>query len=932
MQPNPEDVTEPPLLRTKISVPILPSGFVHRPVLVNRLNQGLKGPLILLSAPVGFGKTHLLADWVSSAPLSVAWLTLDSEDNDWLRFFRYLISALQQIDPRLGEEALDLLQPTRSHQTESVLSLLLNQFTGLPTEIALILDEYHLIEAPDVNQALAFFLKHLPRNFHLVIASRTEPLLELALLRARGQILELRTEDLRFTRDEIALFLYQTMGLDLPTETVNALEERTEGWIAALQMAAISLRNQVDPNRILTHFQGDTHYLVDFLAEEVLNRQPEDVQQFLLQSSILDVLSGPLCEAVVELDAPAGYGTKMLDRLERANLFISALDEQREWYRFHHLFVDFLRHTQAELQPSQTPRLHQQAAGWFEQHGSIDQAFKHALASGDNEWAADLFERNAEALVKAGEPSTLTGWIRKLPDEAIHRRPGLALHYAWGLISVFELDLARFWIEDAQRTLDELERHQDGELRLLVPVETLYGGVGVCRSLLALVTGDLQQGAKWLQRALEFVPKDNPYVASFLSLEDGLYSILLGDTSKAIETLREEARIARNANNLLVMVVARCQLAEMYAMQGHLSQALATLQKAHLMAREPDGTPLALSGIVDNTYGEILRERNLLLEAKEYLERGCRLTQAWWLISTLDGMLSLSRVLQSSGDVMGAQSMIDEASRLALSAESSQWDDLIVSAFAVRLALQRQDLAAASRWWARGGLLDPANTISRERYPYSILEFLRLTQARFHLAVGREAGDAQQIRQTLEPLESLLPDVEQYKRVTSQMEILVLKALTEYALNETDLAVRIFSAALALGEPENYRRIYLDEGQPAADLLERCRSLSAQSGGHLPSTAYIDGLLDDWRRESGNSTRDAPAVTTLVDGFPVSLSAREMQVLVLIAKGRSNQEIAEELYLALNTVKRHVYNVFAKLEVKKRAHAVIKARSLGLIP
>ena len=932
MPPYQEKSTALPILKTKISIPVISAEFVHRSRLEERLNQGVRGPLTLLSAPAGFGKTHLLADWASGATLSIAWLVLDTEDNGLPRFFRYLIGALQQIDPHLGEEALDLLQSSGSDQVESGLSLLINELGALPVEIALILDEYHLIEASDVNRALAFFMRHLPQNFHLIISSRSDPDLDLALLRARGQLVELGAEDLRFTHDEIALFLQQTMGLSLPPDQIAMLEERTEGWITGLQMAAISLRGRSDPDNILARFQGDAQHLVDFLAHEVLSRQPEDVQRFLLQSSILDVLSGPLCEAVLAFDAPAGYGARMLDRLEHANLFITPLDERHEWYRYHRLFLDFLRHVQTEAYPTETPRLHQRAAVWFEQQGSFDEAFKHAFASGDNGWAATLFERDDEALVRAGELLTLTSWIGRLPDEMIHRHPGLALHYAWGLISAFELDLARFWIEDVERSLDELESHKDSELVLAVSEETLHGGVGICRSMLALKEGDLQQAIEWSQRALEKLPKDNPYLASVLSLEDGLYLILSGDTAKAIEALREGVLSARNANNLFVLVIELCQMAEMYVLQGHLSQALATLDRARRMTLGQDGTPLPLSGIVDTVHGEILRERNLLPEARTYLERGCLLTQAWWSTSNLDGLLSLSSVLQNVGDLAGAQARIAEAWERTLSTESTQWDNLMVSAYAARLALQRQDLSAAAQWWKRGGLLEPAKAITREHYPYTIFEALLVIQVRFYLAVGEESGDIAQIRQGLELLETLLPEVERYQRVASQMEILVLKALCEDGLNRPELAVQTFLSALALGEAEDYRRIYLDEGQPAADLLDRCRSARRESSVYLPSLHYIESLLDDMRKEGGSVVSGTASATSLVDGFPVSLSTREMEVLSLIADGRSNQEIAEELFLALNTVKRHTYNIFAKLEVKKRAHAVIKARRLGLIP
>jgi LuxR family maltose regulon positive regulatory protein len=546
-------------------------------------------------------------------------------------------------------------------------------------------------------------------------------------------------------------------------------------------------------------------------------------------------------------------------------------------------------------------------------------------------------------LTKAGELLALNRWIGKLPDEMIYQRPRLALYYVWGLIGAHQLDNARYWLDRIEGiTIDR----QPGEESPGAPVENaelrnIKGGLAICRSMLALTTGDVQQAADFSQAAIGYLPEDteeNPFLRSIVALEDSLYFTRVGDTSRAIETLRETARMARGANNLLVLVVATCELAEMQAMQGHLSQALVTLQKARFMAVGPDGNPLPLAGIVDNGSGEILRERDLLKEAREHLERGCRLTQAWWSLSSLEGMISLARVLQSQGDIDGSQALIAQASQLTLSTESSQWDVYFAAAVAARLALQRNDLAAAIPWLKKSGLLDETNRL--QNLPYQVHEYLLLTQARRYLAIGHNSGDVGQLHQALDLLQSILPEVERLQRVTSKIEILALRSLTEYALGKTDQAVNTLSSALALGEPEDYRRIFLDEGRPMAELLARCRSAQAKAGGYLPSVGYIDGLLEAIgpavdvtpTRPATREKRPGPITAKTEDDMPISLSAREMEVLKLIAEGKSNQEISAQLYLALNTVKRHAYNIYAKLEVKKRTHAVSKARQLGLIP
>jgi LuxR family maltose regulon positive regulatory protein len=819
-------------------------------------------------------------------------------------------------------------------------TLLVNELSAIPKDLILVLDEFHVLEDSPILAAANFLLMNLPPNLHLVIASRSEPSLDLALLRARGRVTEVGADDLRLTHEEIGQFFNQTMRLQLPTEAIQTLEERTEGWVTGLQLAALSLRSPSDASELLRGFHGDARYLVDFLAHEVLDRQSEDAREFLLRSSILDVLTGPLCEAVTGLDFAPGYGTRMLEQLEHLNLFIMPLDRQHKWFRFHNLFAEFLRHMLTETHVAEMPLLHKRAATWFEQHDNLDEAFKHALATGDMDWATSLIDRHIEALLEFGDVSTLTYWTKKLPREHIHQRPRLGLAYAWGLAVTHQLDEARFWLDDVQRTLD-MRGTEQSQPTLTNSGDSLtqpwLGELALVRSRLALITGDFQKAAEYSREAAGYLEAGNPFIKSFLSLEESMTCILSGDTSKAIDALSETVAIARRANHLLVLIAATCQLAEMQMLQGRLSQAFATLEKARLLAVGSEGRPLALTGIIDNGLGEILRERNRLEEAKEYLERGRRLTQAEWAPSSLEAVVSLARLLQSQGEIAESQALIAEAFELALSAEAGQWDEVVIAATAVRLALQRNDLAAAHRWSEQSHLRDLLHDTSQRNYPYHIQEYLLLTQARYDLAVGQATSDALRLHQALEFLQSILPQAEQFKRVLSQIEILVLRAMIEYALAEGDQAVQTLLRALALGEPEDYRRLYLDEGRIMAELLARCLVEQQQSGAYYPSLQYIESLLEVCRQEVGILTPTAKtgagaATAKTQHGFTIFLSARELEVLSLIAAGKSNEEIAGQLYLALNTVKRHASNIYDKLEVKKRTEAVAKARQLGLIP
>jgi LuxR family maltose regulon positive regulatory protein len=898
--------------------------------------------LTLLVAPAGFGKTLLLLEWAKNSRHPVAWLTLNSDDNDLGRFFRYLIGALQTLEARLGEEALDFTQSSNSSGLEVELTLLINEISALPKEIALVLDDFQVLENPAALQAISFLLKYLPPNLHLVIASRSEPELDLAFLRAKGRVVELGADELRFTGEEVERYFQQAVGLQLSPETVQALEERTDGWIISLQMAAISLKNQADPETLLANLQGKTYYLAGFLAEEVLDRQPEEVRQFLLRSSILETLTGPLCEAVVKPDAQPGYGAILLNRLEHAHLFITALDEKHEWFRYHPLFADFLRQVQAEANPAEIPELHKRAALWLEQNGNLNDAIQHALASQEVAWAADMIERNVLTMINMGEVTALARWTGRLPDDITRQRPLLILAYAWALIVTNRLDLARYWLDEVRRSFDRLEK-QTAEAP--IPDESfIRGGLALCESYLAMASGDLERAADLSQQAISYLQDEEQYqrsiyYRSIIALDDSISSILSGDTQKAIDALRATTRIAQQANNQFVMIIAGCALADMQALQGQLSKAWETYQRVQYWAQGPEGKPLPLAGLVDMGLGEILLEHDLLEEARDYLERGVRITQSMWYIGSLHGVIALARLRQAMGDIPGTLEVVEEAARMALSTDASEWDEVVAPAVAVRLALQRDDLASAELWWKKGGLPDLNTPIALENYPYHVFEYLLLTQAKFLLVKDQGTGNAGNLKQAEELLGTLLLQAERFQRVTSQIEIFVLLAMVQSALGDEG-ATKTLLRALALGEPEGYRRIYLDEGWRLTELLRQCRSMQQESGSHLPSLAFLDSLLEALQHsETGRKfeyrpveQRASPTTAHLEDGLPISLSAREMEVLALIAEGKSNQEISAELYLALNTVKRHAYNIFAKLEVKKRTQAVSKARQLGLIP
>jgi LuxR family maltose regulon positive regulatory protein len=921
-----------PLLITKISPPLIPAVFVQRQRLIDRLNQGVRRPLVLVNAPAGFGKTNLLVDWFQQSAWPAAWLTLDAEDNDLTRLFRYLIYALQQIKPDLGAETLDLIQSTRASGIEMGLTLLINELSALSEHLVLVLDEFHQLSDPELLQAINYLLKHQPANLHLILAGRGEPQLELAPLRAYGQLSELTADDLRFTKEEMLSFFNANFGLKLSPETLQALEERTDGWITALQMASLSLSAQPDPEKWLSNLHGDARYLVDYLGAEVFNRLPEDIRAFLLRSAILEDMNGRLCEAVVNPEALPGYGAVMLERLARANLFVYALDDRHEWFRYHRLFADFLRHLLTEQAADEISILNKRAAEWFRQAGNLDTAFQYALASQDMPYAAEFIQLNLPDLLRSGELSSLTHWISKLPPELIRRSPALSLAYAWGLIAAYQLDMAYFWLDALERTLTNTQAN-------LIPLPTgigdndfnLAGGLAICRSTLALINGDVQKSAAYSREALNCLENENPFSQSLLALENSVYYIYAGDTNGAIQALQESVQLGWQSNNLLVLIVATCQIAEMQAIQGHLSQALATLEKARLMTRRPDGQDLPLSAVVDISVGEIYRERGQLDQARELLERGCAAARNFWSLSSLDGMISLVRVYQAQGEHQLARQWLQMAAQMALSTESSQWDDVYVTAMEIRLAVQRGDHTAAWQLWQQSGFSTADAGIVLEKYPYQVYEYLLLTQARFYLMVGQERHEDQFLKQAVDSLCLLLPQAKRFERLSSQIEIELLLALIHQARGEFEQCAQHLNLALAQAESEGFRRIFLDEGDAFARALALTATQPAEYSDYLPSQAFIQSLRQDL--ELPLHARMNPDMPFRFPELPpaAELSLRELEVLKLLAEGKSNQEISLKLCLALNTVKRHIYNIYSKLDVNKRTQAVARARQLGII-
>ena len=934
-----------PLLLTKLYLPRPRAQLVSRPRLLARLEAGLAGPLTLIAAPAGFGKTTLLADWLGrSAATSrhVAWLALDAGDADPLQFLRYFIAAIQTIAPAIGAGTLPLLSAAQVPPIETLLPLLLNDLVRLPERSILVLDDYHVVDAPAVHRALAFLLDHLPTRLHLVIASRADPPLPLSRLRARGQLTELRAHDLRFTPEEAAMFLREVMGLTLSVEDVAALETRTEGWIAGLQLAALSLQDRPDAQRaaFIEAFTGSHRFVVDYLLDEVLARQPRHVQTFLLQTSILERLAGPLCDAVVLGDGSEtqhtrggrgqAYSQLLLEELERGNLFILPLDDERRWYRYHHLFAQVLRERLASgARPETVARLHRHASSWFEGQGLVVEAVRHALVAHDWERAARLIEEHGLGwLILRGQVHTVLGWLNALPEALLRAHPDLLHYHALALFSLNQLDAA----ELREQVVEEVLSSAPPDDR----ARTILGHATGLRAAIAHVRGDVSSCVTLARKALEILPPGDVFGRTTAGVHVASSFLVSGDMAAANEhQLMTAVAAVRGSDDLMTQFHGMVLLAEFRRREGRLRQAAGTYRQAAEIAPEPGGLQVLLNGAAYYFgLGSILAECNDLDTAQSLQARGREMVRGGVLAAAdavSRGYLALARLQQAQGDGPGARVTLDELAEVAR--RRSFVDHLIARAEAGRahLALLQGNLPAAVQWAdSSGPRVDDEPAYLREP------EYLTL--ARVRIAQGRHDPAGPYLRDALHLLDRLLEAAEAGARMDSVIEILVLRAAALRVQGNLNPALAALERALILAAPEGYVRVFVDEGMPMAALLGQglgIREGGAEGGKQDPEVrAYAQKLLAVFHGEGIAPRSDQHLATPDPRRLPPGvepLTERELEVLRLLATGQSNQAIAQQLIVAIGTVKRHVNSILGKLGVESRLQAVARARELGLL-
>ena len=907
------------LLKTKFYVPRPRRGQVPRPRLSERLDHGTASKLMLVSAPAGFGKTTLLAGWLAAGPAGpagerlAAWLSLDERDNDPASFWTYVIAALRTVAAGIGESALALLQARRPPPAETVLTALLNDLAAVAGDIVLVLDDYHLVDAREVQDGMAFLLGHLPPRLHLVIASRADPALPLARLRARGELTEIRAADLRFTPEEAAAYLNGMMGLGLTAPDVAALEGRTEGWIAALQLAALSMQGRDDVAGFIAGFAGDDRYVVDYLAEEVLQRQPGPVQAFLLQTSILGRLSGPLCDAVTG----QGGGRAMLEALDRGNLFLVPLDDRRRWYRYHHLFADVLQARLLDEQPGQVRDLHRRASGWYERSGEPSVAIGHALAAEDFERAADLVELAIPAMRRTRQEATIFSWLRALPDGVIRVRPVLSVGLAGAMLAGGEFDGVEARLRDAERGLNPAAGPGQGsparpaELAAAGQEEyrRLPAGIELYRAALALSRGDRPGTVRHARRVLDVAVADDHLSRAGAAGLMGLAFWASGDLEAGYSAYAECMAGLRRAGHIADTFGCAIALADIRIAQGRLGEAMHTYEQALQRAPEQDG--LVLRGTADMHVGmsEIYRERGDLPAATQQLLRSEELGEHIGLPQNrYRWRVAMARIREAEGDLGAALDLLNEAERLYVGDYFPNVRP--VPALRARAWIARGSLGEALGW-AREQGLSAADDLSYLR------EFEHITLARVLLAQYRSERAERSVQDATRLLERLLLAAEEGGRTGRVIEILVLRALADQLLGDVPAALAALDRAMMLAEPEGYVRVFADEGAPMISLLraaakQRIRPhyagrLLAATSGAGPGTPIRQALIDP-------------------------LSERELDVLRLLATELDGPAIARQLSVSLNTMRTHTKNIYAKLAVTSRRAAVRRAAELGLLP
>ena len=909
------------LLSTQYHIPPVGVNLVKRHHLLQKLNDGLcQGKrLILVCAPAGYGKTTLVCEWANQiaggdpgnhtdsyanqTSVPVAWLTCDQEDDDLARFLSYLIAALRQVNAHVGEGLLASLYASKPPKSETLATLLINDLAEASHRFVLVLDDFYTITTQPIHGFMTFLVEHQPPEMCLVLVTRADPALPLAKLRGRGQLAEIRQNDLSFTLEESADFLNRRTNTALSPEQLSALERRTEGWIAGLQLAALSIGSTRDVPAFIEAFSGGHEYIADYLTDEVLAQLPDSIQSFLLQTSILEHLSAPLCTAVTgETNAQ-----DILESLKENNLFLVPLDHQKEWYRYHTLFADLLRKRLNQFQSNQIDELHLRASHWYQENGLFNPAIEHALAGHDVGQAAALIEQSIESIFISGQVITLLRWLDSLPVEMKNRRPILWIFHGLALI----------WCGKSSAAVKPF---LPGLVSTFATVG-LMGEADTLQAMYAMTEGNSLEAARLAQRALEELTPERYLFLCLAGDALGMAKILQSETSAAIQAFEQTAEVASQAGYVMFEIVAFSHLAGLRLQQGQLHAAALGYQRAADLAATKMGKCSPVTGNVLLGLGGLAREWGDLDGALRYYLESVEMFAQFANLGIPIAYLSIARVKAAQGDWKSGEEYLEKARQYAQSSKITRLNDRLVNGLQARFWIAGGELGLAEQWAHESGLIEHPiteiiETAGRNAAGSEFIQSDYLTLARLYLAQNK--ADA-----ALQVIGSLLNVAESLGHMHRAIYILVLKALALQQKKESGMAVDVLGQALALAEPEGYRQVFLDEGEPMARLLYQ-----AIARGYSPT--YTKKILAAFTPNS------SPAGVLIdkesrAESLLEPLSEREREVLALIAAGLSNREISMRLHITLSTVKGHTANIYGKLGVKSRTQAISEATRLGIL-
>ncbi|MBN1310129.1 MAG: tetratricopeptide repeat protein [Anaerolineae bacterium] len=860
-----------PLLSTKLDMPLSRPNLVMHSGLAARLNDGLHSKLTLISAPAGYGKTTLVTQWLQSAQVQTAWLSLDESDNDPIRFLAYIVAALQRIQAGLGEGVKAMIASPQPPPIEVTMTALINEIAAISQPFILVLDDYHAIHTTAIHQQIAFLLDHQPAQMHLVITTREDPLLPVARLRARGQVQEVRQDDLRFTEGEIADFLTNVMGLALSADDIAALERRTEGWIAGLQLAAVSMQGRDDLHNFIEAFAGSSRYVLDYLIEEVFGRQSGEVQDFLVKTSILDHLTGPLCDAVAKRTG----SQELLAELEQANLFIVPLDQSRQWYRYHRLFAELLQHRLRMGIDVSEAVLHQRASLWHEQNDLLPEAIHHVLAAEDWSRAAVLLERVSDSMLKRGEVVTLVEWYGRIPEDVLLADPRLCFDACWPLLLVGQF-------EAAGPLLDHAERCAEG-------VPEFLGQVLAAQAYRARGLGDHPRMVRESRRALDLLPKTALETRGIVAMNLGIAYWHMGQMREAEEVLAEALEANRALDNPYAAVTSLIFQGMAMAVRGQLRQAAEVFEQAI-----QQGGQMPINALARMHLAALHYEWNNLDGCREHLQQAIELSRRGANDEFLVGCWLLQvRLELARQNTQGVNETLEQAEEYIRAGRIPEQMASRVRAMQAQAALAQDDLAAA-------GQSALADTV--DAHPF--YRFLGMARAQLLIAQGDSEAAAY--------LAGLYESAQQGDWIYGQIAVRVLQAL---AARSPETALGFLTDAFALGQSEGFIRTFADAGEALVPLLQE---------------VALQGTSPDYVGEILAAIGEKPK-TSMPSPLLDPLSEREIEVLRLVAAGLSNREIAKKLVISLGTAKTHIHNLCGKLGVRNRTEAAMRAKELGLI-